>query len=505
MPSTIKQFAASGAIYAGSYTGKGTENDAIKLSTSLTANKAWSVSFNVENGGQTFNKWGSSLLATGTEALASIYDKGFQLYLAASGNIVLKLGSEEKKVFTLTQGKTSFSVNVVHNAAGDLSVSINNGSETDSYTEKSYELNDVEQFCTALPEGVNLNNLVASFTGVSVNPLKGCTNLQTISVNKENPYFSATDDVLYDAEGTTLLACPAGRLSSFLNLPSKVKAISNEAFSQCRNLRYISCTNATPAVAMAKAFDGCKLYAQVSESNIEAYRKAWGLPILALVSGSNDLADATALKLTSEDAVYLKSAGEEVPTASTLSQDIPVWLSIEMPAGIFVEGIDADEVSESKLNLLRYENGTFTNASEIQNGIYLMSIPEEWSGKSLTLQFPHSEAEWKQLNGAVVNGSTKGANFTARIYVFNEDYTLLKLLDKESTISISPFTAMLTGDDSSAPTINIAALTGIHASNTSTSIQPVSIYDLNGRQISNSKLKSLQRGVYIINGKKVVK
>ena len=134
-----------------------------------------------------------------------------------------------------------------------------------------------------------------------------------------------------------------------------------------------------------------------------------------------------------------------------------------------------------------------------------MSIPEEWNGKSLTLQFPHSEAEWKQLNGAVVNGSTKGANFTARIYVFNEDYTLLKLLDKESTISISPFTAMLTGDDSSAPTINIAALTGIHASNTSTSIQPVSIYDLNGRQISNSKLKSLQRGVYIINGKKVVK
>ena len=518
LPSTIKQFAASGAIYAGSYTGKGTENDAIKLSTSLAANKAWSVSFNVENGGQTFNQWGSSLLATGTEALASIYDKGFQLYLAASGNIVLKLGSEEKKVFTLTQGKTSFSVNVVHNAAGDLSVSINNGSETDSYTEKSYELNDVEQFCTALPKGVNLNNLVASFTGVSVNPLKGCTNLQTISVSKENPYFSATDDVLYDAQGTTLLACPAGRLSSFLNLPSKVKAISNEAFSQCRNLRYISCTNATPAVAMAKAFDGCKLYAQVGESNIEAYRKAWGLPILALVSGSDDLADATALKLTSEDAVYLKSAGEEVPTASTLSQDIPVWLSIEMPAnvygsfyfptvptGIFVEGIDADEVSESKLNLLRYENGTFTNASEIQNGIYLMSIPEEWSGKSLTLQFPHSEAEWKQLNGAVVNGSTKGANFTARIYVFNEDYTLLKLLDKESTISISPFTAMLTGDDSSAPTINIAALTGIHASNTSTSIQPVSIYDLNGRQISNSKLKSLQRGVYIINGKKVVK
>lgn len=101
LPSTIKQFAASGAIYAGSYTGKGTENDAIKLSTSLAANKAWSVSFNVENGGQTFNQWGSSLLATGTEALASIYDKGFQLYLAASGNIVLKLGREEKRYLLL--------------------------------------------------------------------------------------------------------------------------------------------------------------------------------------------------------------------------------------------------------------------------------------------------------------------------------------------------------------------------------------------------------------------
>ena len=517
VPASIKQFAASGAIYTGNYSGKGVQNDAIKLGSALTTDDDWTITFNVENGGQSFNQWGSSLLATGTEALASIYDKGFQLYLAASGNIVLKLGSDEKKVFTLTQGKKAFSVSVAHNAQGDLSVSIDNGTDTDSYTEKSYALNTVEQLCTALPEGVNLNSLVVSHPDAAVNPLKGCTHLQKLTIDKENSAFSATDNVLYDKEGTSLLAYPAGRLSSVLSLPSKVKTISNEAFSQCRNLRYISSTNATPAVAMAKAFDGCHLYAQVSEANIETYRKAWGIPVLALVSGSNDLADATAQKLTSEDAVYLKSSGTDTPTASTLSQDIPVWISIEMPTnaygsfyfpaaptGMFVEGIDADEVSESKLILLRYENGTFTKASEIQSGIYLMSIPEEWSGKSLTLQFPQSEAEGKQLNGAVVNGSTKEANFTARIYTFNEDYTLLKLLNEKSTFSISPFTAMLTGDDHSAPTINIATLTGIHSPNASTSIQPVSIYDLNGRQISSSKLKSLQRGVYIINGNKVV-
>ena len=71
----------------------------------------------------------------------------------------------------------------------------------------------------------------------------GCTNLQTISVNGNNSYYTSIKGVLYNKAKTTLLRCPEGYTStSFLsdNYPSSITTIGNYAFESCKNIESIT-------------------------------------------------------------------------------------------------------------------------------------------------------------------------------------------------------------------------------------------------------------------------
>ena len=100
-------------------------------------------------------------MATGTEALAENYYKGFQFYQSAiDGSLILKTGNESdgKHVFNCTKGVKNYAIDVHHTQENTLTFSVDNGQEVEQYTLTNHSLNDIAQFSTALPKGFDINS-----------------------------------------------------------------------------------------------------------------------------------------------------------------------------------------------------------------------------------------------------------------------------------------------------------------------------------------------------------
>ena len=61
----------------------------------------------------------------------------------------------------------------------------------------------------------------------------GCDNLQSFTVDPDNPFYSVRDGVLCSQRGRCLQACPPGR-RGFFTVPNHVTAIAPYAFKDCR-------------------------------------------------------------------------------------------------------------------------------------------------------------------------------------------------------------------------------------------------------------------------------
>lgn len=326
----IKQLGGSGLVLK-DITGAKIENAPIALPDTLKNNKDWQVSFKVQNNGNTFNKWGSSLLATGSNALDKYYHNGFQFYLKKDGSLIIKTNGDKETTLTATQNVSSFDLKISHTKDGTLTFTVDNGTTTETHTEQSYQLNDITQFSTALPQGINIENLCVSIPSMAVNPFKGCTNLASVSVNIDNATYKSIDNVLYTADGKTLLARPEG-LAQALSLPAEVKVINTHAFTNTQNLRCIIANTSEPALMLNEAFDNNTIYVQTAPENAAAYRKAWSLPVVFDVEATGSLSETDAALLADGDAVNLNATATQSGTAPTLATTQKVWLTTTLSA-----------------------------------------------------------------------------------------------------------------------------------------------------------------------------
>jgi hypothetical protein len=62
--------------------------------------------------------------------------------------------------------------------------------------------------------------------------------LETIVVDKENPYFCVVDGVLYTKDMTKLVQCPAKGITTVV-VPNTVKHIGNDGFNECIDLKKV--------------------------------------------------------------------------------------------------------------------------------------------------------------------------------------------------------------------------------------------------------------------------
>lgn len=97
-------------------------------------------------------------------------------------------------------------------------------------------------------------------SGVSklgVGAFSGCELLQSISVEENNNNFSASNGVLYDKVGTTLLLCPGGKEGSY-TLPRRTTKIAESAFKDCKKITELILPSGLTTIG-GKAFSGMNL------------------------------------------------------------------------------------------------------------------------------------------------------------------------------------------------------------------------------------------------------
>lgn len=76
----------------------------------------------------------------------------------------------------------------------------------------------------------------ASVVILSATSFYGCPRLSCVRVAAGNTAYLESDGALYNADGSVLVYCPAGRTSSELVLYSGIKRVAAGAFAECRGL-----------------------------------------------------------------------------------------------------------------------------------------------------------------------------------------------------------------------------------------------------------------------------
>lgn len=210
---TVAEGAMTGTASSGTGTTSGEYYSIYNLSETLVSSDGWTVEISGITDGSTYNQWGSGLFATGTNPLGTSYSGGFQFYLAASGNIVMKVGggteySLDNSNCTIASG-TSFKAVVKYDGNGTVDITVTNGSGVVGSKSVSATMSDISAFSAAIPSGIDLSFTVRA--GDVADPFSGCSNLEAIAVADGNTNFVSTDGVLYESDGTTLVSYPAGK------------------------------------------------------------------------------------------------------------------------------------------------------------------------------------------------------------------------------------------------------------------------------------------------------
>ncbi|MBR2047543.1 MAG: leucine-rich repeat protein [Oscillospiraceae bacterium] len=90
-------------------------------------------------------------------------------------------------------------------------------------------------------ESLSSINLPASVERF-VAPFPGCTSLEAIHIDPENPWFCSIDGVVYTRDLTELLCCPAGK-AGFFTVPFPVITIADSAFEGCDKITGVDLAN----------------------------------------------------------------------------------------------------------------------------------------------------------------------------------------------------------------------------------------------------------------------
>lgn len=90
----------------------------------------------------------------------------------------------------------------------------------------------------------------------SFNPFTGCSSLQEITVAEENKVLKAVDGVMYNKDGTVLLAYPRSYPISAFVVPEGVTDIGFQAFMRCSTLKNISFSSSLRCIS-GNAFFEC--------------------------------------------------------------------------------------------------------------------------------------------------------------------------------------------------------------------------------------------------------
>ncbi|MDY4558681.1 MAG: alpha-N-acetylglucosaminidase [Alloprevotella sp.] len=195
-----------------SFTGAGTRDVEIAPELTIPGNSPWQLILCATTNGSSFNSYGSSLLATGSNSFADSYENGFQLYWAKAGTLTAKVnGSSENKFKNSASSKFTIIIDNYGNGTLDMTLYADDEkAEKKSFTGVTF--NDISTFSSSLPTGINITKLFISDPTLHNKPFRGCTAVEQYAVAEGNAWFQAVDGNLCSKSSGDLLAYAEGKL-----------------------------------------------------------------------------------------------------------------------------------------------------------------------------------------------------------------------------------------------------------------------------------------------------
>lgn len=99
-------------------------------------------------------------------------------------------------------------------------------------------------------------HISSSVTSIGESILASCYELESITVDSNNPYFSHENGILFSKDKTELLQYPAGIERESYTMPNSVERIASYAFSGCTHIKELHLSNALKTIG-ERAFSYC--------------------------------------------------------------------------------------------------------------------------------------------------------------------------------------------------------------------------------------------------------
>ncbi|MBP3470640.1 MAG: alpha-N-acetylglucosaminidase [Paraprevotella sp.] len=503
-------------LYQQAWEGDGTNNRLFVPETPISGSEPWKFHLEAMTDGSAYNTWGSGLVATGSDALASSYNGGFQFYWAKSGSLVVKFaGESDKKEFTHTAGSTSLTVDMDYTPDEGVELTVTNASgQSETYRRSGVRLDDIAQLSSSIPQGMAVTDLRFVAHGLSDALLfDGCTRLETIKVAAANPVYSTVDGVLYDASKATLYRCPEGKAARRVVLPASVKCVGSNAFKGVTGVERMVVSGTLPETE-ENAFAQATFVCEVSPQECAAHPSGWTLPLLVSVAGGETvdaglLAGAAVVEIQAEDnrsgALDAEWAGARRWYTRVFGGQAyhPVYfptdvVEVIMEADGKVATVDAAQVFD-----LYVYDGTSYYIKEglvagrgIPSGAYLLALKKKEPGRSYTFYLSHTRENTLEPSLFIGNGSLANKALGDKAYLYDYTTNRFERVGKDGSL-VAPFIAYMEMDGEELPDFiaGPALPTGI-------GLLPAGSVQVKGRTIVVSGQTS-DVAVFTLEGKKV--
>jgi hypothetical protein len=294
-----------------------------------------------------------------------------------------------------------------------------------------------------------------------VSALAGCTSLPAFTLDDTSDNYSVVDGLLYNKEQTILVNCPAGKVGAVV-LPSTVKTLDSNAFYNCTQVTDINLPEGIDSIAYA-VFVGCSSL------------KTLTIPASTRVMGYGNFTGCTSLEsieVAPGNAHYTSLDGALVEDGFSL-------LAYPNKKGVRYEVPD-------EIKVLEHYSCCWTDLQEI--------ILPQWIYLGyLALGYCHDlvSVTTRQTNPMDIDNDS-----------FSEEtYEKATLYVPEGCVDI------YRSKEGWKNFVHIVEMDSTAISTPNADNKPFGVYDMNGRKVraAATTLNDLPKGLYIINGKKVIR
>ena len=341
---------------------------------------------------------------------------------------------------------------------------------------------------------------IDELSGFDSSPFVGCIYLTSIVVDKDNPYYDSRDNCNAIIETSTNALVSGCRTTI---IPNTVETIASYAFSKL-DFKFNSIEIPASVKSIGGAFSDCSSLASVTMKSI---------PTMQSSTFSKIKSGATiTLELSDSEHPYIASSVTNAPTFSfakyTRTLAAGKYGTIILP---FVPD-NADDFIFYTLDDCKNDELTFKPVQTVEAGVpYLYKNADGCSATEMTASnVDGTTLKVTSTDPSAVNGWQFKGNYANTVLTGTEYYVINnnQFVNTTANVNMIPFRAYLQNMSASAPkSLRIIEEDGEVTCISAADLEGFgqehgTVYDLSGRRVTdNANLK----GIYIINGKKVLR